>query len=125
MTAVTDDWVERFGARVRELRTARGWSQAELAAKAGRSQSAVRDVERASKNGAYEPHARTLRGIAQALGGDGVALLREIGRDDMAEWIEDHSDDDPLVGLSPAEKARVYRIARQIIDLSRTDHTDD
>lgn len=125
MVTVQENWVETFGERVLELRNARGWSQAELAAKAGRSQSAIRDIERANKDGDYEPHAKTVRGIARAFGADGIELLRQIGRDDMADWLEEQSDEDPLEGLSAEEKRRVYRIAREIIDLGRGDQSDN
>lgn len=64
-----DNWVEAFGTRVRELRLARGWSQEGLAARAGRSQSAIRDVERGGRgdDDNYEPHPRTVIGIARAM----------------------------------------------------------
>jgi transcriptional regulator with XRE-family HTH domain len=55
MTAHPDDRrkkriLARFGARVRELRRGRGWTQAELAQKTGRQRTYIGDVERGERN---------------------------------------------------------------------------
>lgn len=117
VTAVKD-WVSTFGTRVRELRQARGWSQESLAARAGRSQSAIRDVERGGRAEDYEPHPNTILGIARAFGEDGIELLHEVGKGGMAEYL-DENDHDPLDGLPPQDRRRVLEIARQIVDMGR------
>lgn len=58
-----------LGARVRELRQAHGWSQAELATAAGMTQSAVARLEA----GGTVPTLAVLSRIARALGG-GLAV---------------------------------------------------
>lgn len=53
-----------IGSRVRELRTARGMTQAQLAARIGSSQAAIARLEA----GGAEPRLSTLDAIARALG---------------------------------------------------------
>ena len=61
----------RFGRRVRDLRFHRGWSQEELAAKAGRHWTYVGQVERGGRNVTL----LTVYEFAAALGVDVTALL--------------------------------------------------
>lgn len=63
---------DRFGRQLRALRKARGWTQAELAAKIGTEQSIVCNYER----GAHYPPIPTLMKLAQALE---VSLDRLLG----------------------------------------------
>jgi len=42
--------LEKFGARVREIRLAKGWTQERFAAEAGLSRQYVGDVERGTRN---------------------------------------------------------------------------
>ncbi|WP_296192661.1 helix-turn-helix transcriptional regulator [uncultured Microbacterium sp.] len=60
-----------FGARVRELRTAAGLSQEELAHRAGLDRSYVGQVERGERNISLD----NIHRIAGALGADAGALL--------------------------------------------------
>jgi predicted ATPase/transcriptional regulator with XRE-family HTH domain len=60
-----------FGARVRKLRVAAGWTQAELAERAGISERAVSDIERGLRGTVYPATARQL---AAALGVTGTRL---------------------------------------------------
>jgi transcriptional regulator with XRE-family HTH domain len=55
----------RFGLSIRALRRRRGWTQGELAVKAGVSQASV---SRAERGGAWRLTVRTLQRIAEALG---------------------------------------------------------
>lgn len=55
---------DRFGGRVREHRLGRGWSQVELAGKAGVSYSTVQRLEA----GRFHPAMSTVKGLAKALG---------------------------------------------------------
>ncbi len=54
---------ERFGAHVRKLRKARGWSQEDLAERCGRHWTYVGGVERGERN----PTLRVIADLAQAL----------------------------------------------------------
>lgn len=117
MTTV-DNWVEVFGQRVRELRKARGWSQQQLAYYAGLSQSAIRDVEAGGRYDDWEPHPKTLIGVAKAFGEEGAELLRSVGLKDLADHV-DFEEVDPLEGLSPEIRRRVLEIARQLLELGR------
>jgi transcriptional regulator with XRE-family HTH domain len=54
----------RFGARLRQLRTARGWSQEELADRAKKHWTYVGGVERGERN----PTLRVIADLAHALG---------------------------------------------------------
>ena len=118
---VTATWVEDFAGKVRTLRKARGWSQAALARRAGVSQSLIRNVENPEEG--YEPYDQTVRAIARAFDADGVNLLREVGRDAMADHLEaNHTD--PLADLSDEEREVALRIIRDIVELGRRSHTD-
>jgi transcriptional regulator with XRE-family HTH domain len=55
---------QRFARRLRELRTAKGWTQGELAEKAGMSKAGVADLEQ----GRREPSWATVLALAEALG---------------------------------------------------------
>ena len=112
----TKDWAGTFAERVEELRKARGWSQAELARRAGVSQSNIRDIETAAAG--YTPSDKSVKGVARAFGVDGILLLRSIGRDGMADYLE-ASFDDPLADLTPAEREVALRIIKDIVELGR------
>lgn len=60
------------GARVRQLREARGLSREQLGVYAGTSASTVRNIE----DGRKSPTLRSLEGIAQALGVNVTTLLK-------------------------------------------------
>lgn len=63
--------------RVRELREARGWSQRELAARAGVRQATVNAIERHTTSGI---EFSVLEGLADALGVDPALLIaRDVG----------------------------------------------
>jgi transcriptional regulator with XRE-family HTH domain len=64
---------EYFSARLRELRTAAGLTQAELAKKAGLSQKAISDWEQARR----EPLWSNVVALAAALGVDALAFLKQ------------------------------------------------
>lgn len=119
---MTIDWVAAFGNRVKELRTARGWSQGTLAAKAGVSQSVIRDIENADRD--YRPYDKTVQSVAKAFGSDGISLLREVGKDSMADYLEANQSD-PLADLSPEEREVALRIIRDIVELGRRSHTQN
>src|SRR4051812_11197718 len=53
-----------FGGRLRELRTAKGWTQPELAEKAGMSKTGVADLEQGRRNPSWE----TIIRLGTALG---------------------------------------------------------
>jgi len=68
-----DDLAREIALRICEEimfeRWQRGWTQAELARRAGVSERTVRDVEsRLLKNRSGKPHSSTLRKLAEALG---------------------------------------------------------
>lgn len=113
---MTATWVGDFAAGVKELRGARGWSQAALARRAGVSQSLIRNIEHPSEG--YEPYDQTVRDVARAFGADGVALLRRVGKGAMADYIESNLDD-PLADLTPDEREVALRIIRDIVELGR------
>jgi transcriptional regulator with XRE-family HTH domain len=71
-------WAE-LGWAIRHRRRVKGWSQAEMAAKAGLSQVGVLRIEQGETN----PQIASLRGIARALG----CTVRELfyGRDEFDE----------------------------------------
>lgn len=112
-------WVDTFGQGVREIREGRGWTQYELAKRAGLSQSVIRDVERATRNGDYTPHPTTVNKIVRALGREGIDLLRKAGRDDLADYLEnDHTGLNELTseaGLTPQEAARFKILAKELV----------
>ncbi len=59
--------VKTLAQRVLQLRTAKGWTQGQLAAAAGVSQGSIGNIENGTR---LDPRATTLTGIAQALGVD-------------------------------------------------------
>ena len=61
---MVDPELKPLGDRIRELRRRRGWSQSELARKAGISKTRVWTLEQ----GQLPPSFPTLRGLAQAFG---------------------------------------------------------
>jgi ribosome-binding protein aMBF1 (putative translation factor) len=63
-TGKAKKWAERVGSRIRQLRTERGWTQTELAEKAGLPQPHVCRIERAEYTATY----KTLEKIAKAFG---------------------------------------------------------
>ena len=113
---MTANWVDEFAAEVRELRKARGWSQATLARRAGVSQSLIRNLENPTEG--YEPYDQTVRDVARAFGPAGVELLRRVGRAAMADYLEANMDD-PLADLTPEEREVALRIIRDIVELGR------
>ena len=58
-----------FGARLRALRTARGWTQAQLAGRAGCSTDYLGQIERG-----WAPHVKVIYALARALGVSVLAL---------------------------------------------------
>jgi transcriptional regulator with XRE-family HTH domain len=118
---MTASWVDDFAVEIRELRAARGWSQAALARRAGVSQSLIRNIENPDEG--YEPYDQTVRDIARAFGADGVALLRRVGRDSMADYLEANQAD-PLADLTDDEREVALRIIRDIVELGRRSHTE-
>lgn len=109
-------WVRAFGEGVRKLREARGWTQYQLAAHAGVSQSVIRDVER-GKDDDYTPHPDTIKGIVSALGEEGLQLLRDVGRGDLAEHLGKDFLADKSAGLelTPAEQERLRFLAQELV----------
>ncbi|WBB59664.1 UDP-N-acetylglucosamine 1-carboxyvinyltransferase [Streptomyces sp. WMMC500] len=67
---MADDYLERIGRLIRDARQHRGWSQSQLAAALGTSQSAVNRIERGHQNISLEMIAR----IGEALDSEIVAL---------------------------------------------------
>lgn len=90
-----------FGQQVRELRTERGWSQAELAEAAGTSEEWVRKIERGAKSPSFD----TVEAISSALGVTPARLFTGYNADERRwerlaaiasdldpqelEWLED------------------------------------
>ncbi len=64
-------WQARLGTRLRTLRRARGWTQEQLAERAGLSYKFIGEIERGQSN----PTLETLVALAQALDLDVVDLL--------------------------------------------------
>jgi transcriptional regulator with XRE-family HTH domain len=64
---------EWFGARLRELRTAAGWTQQELADRAGITLGAVRHLEQGLRGPTWE----TVLSLAGALGTDCLAFTQK------------------------------------------------
>src|ERR1044071_8420170 len=63
-----------FGERIRQLRTARGWSQDDVASRSGLSQSEISKIENASFS--REPTAETISALAKAFDMEPVELAR-------------------------------------------------
>ena len=76
-----EDPLARFGRRVRDLRFHKGWSQEQLAAKAGRHWTYVGQVERGGRNVTL----LTVYEFAAALGIEPVALLAK----DLPEGVKE------------------------------------
>jgi transcriptional regulator with XRE-family HTH domain len=74
---------ERFGARVRALRTARGWSQARLAEAVGLSPNHVGVMERGEK----APTLDTVEAVARALDTTPALLVAEPEARGAAAWL--------------------------------------
>ena len=68
------DVLERFGVRVRELRTAQGYSQEEFAAKCGLDRTYISGIERGKRNVSL----RNIEVIAKALGVTVSVLTQEV-----------------------------------------------
>jgi predicted ATPase/transcriptional regulator with XRE-family HTH domain len=106
-----------FGARVRKLRVAAGWTQAELAELAGISERTVSDLERGLRGTVYPA---TARHLAAALGVTGArlpAFLSEAGgRTDGAEWLGDEIGAVPSVHRAriPASLTRLLGRASEL-----------
>lgn len=64
------------GRKVAELRLAKGWSQQQLAVKAGLHAMTVSEIERQGR-GTKEPRLATVEALAQALGVERVDLISE------------------------------------------------
>jgi transcriptional regulator with XRE-family HTH domain len=81
---VTPGWDVPFkaaaGGRLRELRTERGWSQDELARRAGMSQATLSNIER----GETQPFPATQRALAAALEMDARDLIVRLSGDPHA-----------------------------------------
>ncbi len=92
-----------FGARVRKLRVAAGWTQAELAERAGISERAVSDIERGLRGTVYPANARRLATSLGVENTDLPAFLSEArGRSEAATELGDE------IGPVPsAHRARV------------------
>lgn len=114
------DWTA-YGHEVEELRTTRGWSQADLGKRADVSQSTIRDVEAATaKNG---PHPLTVAGIQRAFGHEaGQAghdlTVRYVGKA-RADWNAQDTDTNlaALIGGLPPERRDVLVAAlRDLLD---------
>ncbi len=69
-----------FGAKVRKLRVAAGWTQAELAERAGISERAVSDIERGLRGTVYPATARQLAAVLGVTGARLPAFLTEARR---------------------------------------------
>lgn len=67
---------EEFGARVRQLRKGRGWTQEQLAEAAGRHWTCIGGIERGERNVTLQ----VVYDIANALGVSVEDLFRGIGR---------------------------------------------
>lgn len=81
---VTAGWDRPFkvsaGRRLRELRQERGWSQYELARRAGVSQGTLSNIER----GDTQPFPATQRALAEALGMEARELVVRLSGDPYA-----------------------------------------
>ena len=70
----TKDVLERFGVRVRELRTGQGYSQEEFAAKCGLDRTYISGIERGKRNVAL----RNIEAIAKALGVSLASMMETV-----------------------------------------------
>jgi transcriptional regulator with XRE-family HTH domain len=68
------DVLGRFGHRIRELRTARGYSQEEFAAKCGLDRTYISGIERGKRNVAL----RNIEAIAKALGMSLASIMEKV-----------------------------------------------
>ena len=68
---------EEFGARIRELRERRGWTQEELANAAGRHWTYIGGIERGERNVTLQ----VVADVASALGVDIWELFRGLGKE--------------------------------------------
>ena len=73
---MSNDICERFGIRLKKLRTERGWSQIHMAEKLGIDRSYLSELE----SGKIEPCLRNLELIADGFGITVDVLLRGIAR---------------------------------------------
>jgi transcriptional regulator with XRE-family HTH domain len=97
--------------KVRELRTARGWPQAQLAAVCGVDERTIRRIE----SGAVTPSLETLQALAQALETD-VAELRR--------WAGEDAKPKAKVQIIPVSSGREFFGALAGVCASRV-HADD
>lgn len=82
---MASDICVRLGRRIRELRKARGWRQADLAAHSGVHAVHISDLER----GAREVGLRTLHAISRALGVSLGTMFLGVDTDDTGADSED------------------------------------
>ncbi len=71
---MSNDFLAKFGSRVREVRISRGLSQEKLAFEIGMDLTSVNEIERGKRN----PTLRTIVKIAQALGLRPADLLSDL-----------------------------------------------
>lgn len=109
---------------IRKLRLRKGWSQAELAKKAGVSSGTIGTIESENRM----PYIKTLKKIADALGVTVEYILRETGEvaeekpknEIIAEAL--HIDPEVWKSLSEEEKEFILRDAREKAEFFRKRH---
>lgn len=89
--------------RVKEHRTARGWSQEYLAKLAGTTKGYISQIE----TGKRDPSAETLRSLAAAFDVDVTEMI--LPENDLARQAIDHLS--VFLRLDPEDRAAVARIA--------------
>lgn len=111
------------GARVRDLRKARGWTQIDLAKASGVSQSALSRIERGDSEGSYT---KTSRALAKALGCSEAYLagessepageLRMVPADDAAPVLGAHPDAEALAAEVVEENPALEPFVRMVLN---------
>lgn len=101
--------------RIRELRKARGWTQEELAARAGMTQGVITNLERGARD---NPTQETLDKLAGALG---VPVSELLGEGDIlsGDFPAGQLDREGITALLP--EAMLLRYSRLWPDLHRAD----
>lgn len=107
---MAEDIYKQLSKRVREERSLRGWTQEELAERAGVHLSFIGQIERGIK----KPSLATVQCLAEALGVDTGLLLGPSPRRPEPYPIE-HKVADLIRDASPAQKRHLYEAFRDMV----------
>ncbi|MBI5209432.1 MAG: helix-turn-helix transcriptional regulator [Elusimicrobia bacterium] len=110
MPAMTENIYKSLSRRIREERNLRGWTQEELAERAGVHLSFIGQIER----GIRKPSLATVQRMAEALGVDPGRLLGHQPRRRDPYPVE-HKVADLIRDASPAQRRHLYAAFRDMV----------